>query len=110
MISQCRSPYAIGGCTLGRGAVWYAPEMDATKINPTHSGTDQSRRGCDSNPMRLIMTTDHEWLELLACHLTNRDKDLVRSPLPPEIAKLLSQLIADKGSDPDPIISAQDVH
>ena len=55
------------------------------------------------------MTTDHEWLELIACHLTNRVEDLVRSPLPPEIAKLLTQLLAAGGSNPDPVIRTQDV-
>ena len=55
------------------------------------------------------MTTDHEWLELIACHLANRDNDLVRGPLPREIAKLLSQLIADGGSNPDPVNRPQDV-
>ena len=54
------------------------------------------------------MTTEHEWLELIACHLTNRDNDLLRSPLPPKIAKLLSQLIAAGGSNPDPVIRTQD--
>lgn len=54
------------------------------------------------------MTTEHEWLELIACHLTNRVEDLVRSPLPPEIAKLLTQLLAAGTSNPDPVIHTQD--